>query len=390
MMAKQTPRIYFDYAAATPLDETVAQAMRQAEVHYGNPGSLHAEGRAAREALDASRADIARVLAARPDEIVFTASSTESNNLAIFGALTAIQIPGATVLTLATEHAAVRRPMEVLREQGVSVTDVALRPDGRIDLESLGDALDDTVVLVSLAMVASEIGSLQPMGEIGKLIVAARADRQERGITTPLIFHTDAASAAGLQSLHVSRLGVDLMTFGAGKLYGPTGIAALYVRTGTPLAPMLLGGGQEHGRRAGTESITLCVGFARALVLAEDMRKSEVERLKGLRSELADLLRDIPGLTFNTELKHSLVNTLNVSVAGHDGEDLVLALDARGYAVATGAACAESSAEPSHVLLAIGRTKEIAQASLRISLGRQTTHAQIVGLSQAIRAIMKV
>lgn len=388
-MMAQTPRIYFDYAAATPLDASVAQAIQEAEASFGNPASLHAEGRAAREVLDRSRADIARVLAARPEEIVFTSSSTESNNLAIFGALTAIQLPHATVLTLATEHAAVRRPMEVLREQGVQVVDLALRPDGRVDLGAMREALTDDVLLISLAMVTSEIGTLQPMSEISKLIATARADRKQRKVATPLVFHTDAASSAGLQSLHVSRLGVDLMTFGASKIYGPAGIAALYVRTGTPLAPMILGGGQERGRRAGTESVPLCVGFAHALVLAEEMRKAEADRLKVLRSELAELLSDISGLTLNTELKHSLVNTLNVSLADKDGEDIVLALDARGYATATGAACAESSQAPSHVLLAIGKTTESAQSSLRITLGRRTDHEQVVGLSQAIHDIME-
>ena len=381
-------RHYFDYAAATPLDQDVATAMHDAEALIGNPASLHAEGRAAREALDQARADIANVLAARPDEIVFTSSSTEANNLAIFGALTGVHLPGAVVLTLATEHAAVRQPMEVLRSQGVTVVDLALRADGRVDLESLRAALTDEVVLVSIAMATSEVGTLQPMSEIGTILQEARAQRGERGITTPLIFHTDAASTAGIQSLHVSRLGIDLMTFAASKVYGPVGIAALYIRTGTPLAPMLVGGGQELGRRAGTESVVLAVGFAVALVRAEAMRKAEIVRLKALREQLYQGLADLPGMLVNSDLRHSLVTTLNISFANRDGEDLVLALDARGFAVATGAACAESSRKPSHVLLALGRTEDEAQGSLRVSLGRPTQTEEIVELIAAIRAII--
>lgn len=383
-------RYYFDYAAATPLDPSTVAVMAQAQQQYGNPASLHAEGRAAREALDACRADIARVLAARPEEIVFTSSSTESNNLAIFGSFAAIHHPKMTVLTLATEHAAVRRPMDVLREQGMTVKDLVIGEDGRIDLDAFQNALTDDVVLVSLAMVTSEIGTLQPMNECAKIVKYVREDRVSRGVKTPIIFHTDAASSAGLLSLHVSRLGVDLMTFGASKIYGPTGIAALYVKTGTPLVPMVLGGGQERSRRAGTESIPLAVGFAHAVMQAEGMRKAESARLHTLRAQLWDNLKDIPGIRLNSPLRHSLVNTLNVSFDSKDGEDLVLALDARGFAVATGAACAESSQEPSHVLLAIGRTPAEAQGSLRITLGRQTTKQSIDKLSAAIRVIMTV
>lgn len=381
-------RVYLDYAAATPLDPSVNRAMDEAEAQFANPASLHAEGRAAREALDGARADIARVLAARPDEIIFTSSTTEANNLALFGALAAVGHERVTVLTVATEHAAVRQPMRVLREQGVVVREVSLREDGRVELEALKDALTDDVVLVSVAMVTSEVGTLQPMGEIAQLVKSTRADRQARDVKTPLLFHSDAAAAAGLLSLHVSRLGIDLMTFGASKLYGPVGIAALYVRTGTPLAPMLLGGGQERGRRAGTEPVALCVGFATALTQSEGARKTELARLQDLRAQLQRELGEIPGARFNHSPKHSLANTLNLSLDGRDGEDLALALDARGFAVATGAACAESQREPSHVLRALGRSESEAQGSLRITLGRQTTSEEVMAFAKALREVV--
>lgn len=387
---KSPHRYYFDYAAATPLDQEVLNAMREAELLYGNTSSLHAEGRLARVALDMARARIAQVLAARPDEIVFTSGATESNNLALFGALTALHDPEAEVLTLPTEHASVRQPLRTVREQGMVVTELALRPDGRVDMDDFRARLSDSVALISIALTTSEIGIIQPLREISRFIEDVRVDRVRRGIERPLLFHTDAASAAGLQSLHVSRMGVDLMTIAASKIYGPAGIAALYVRTGTPLAPMFIGGGHELGRRAGSEPVGLAVGFATALTKSESLRKSEVKRLKALRDRLWVGIADIPGIVLNSEMKHSLVNTLNVSFDGRDGEDLVLGLDARGFAVATGAACAESSREPSHVLRALGRSASQAQGSLRISLGRHTQVSDIDALIAAIRAIIAV
>lgn len=381
-------RYYFDYAAATPLDADAEQAMRQAEQLVGNPASLHTEGQASREALEQARKDVAKVLGARTNEIIFTSSATESDNLAILGTITACGKPNARVITLATEHAAVRACANVVRASGYDVVDAPLDDTGLVQPNDIHDLITDDTVLISIAMATSEIGTLQPISEIGKLVRATRGERAERGIDTPLIFHTDASACAGLLPLTVDRLGVDLMTLSSSKVYGPHGAAALYVASGTPLTPLIIGGGQELSLRAGTPNTPAVVGFATALQKAEDMRRDEARRLHDLRDQLWKELKKLPGIMRNGYAKHSLANLLNVSFPDRDGESLVLKLDARGFAVATGAACAESSRAPSHVLLAIGRTETEAQGSLRISLGRETTEAAVKALAQAIRAII--
>lgn len=385
---KKITRHYFDYAAATPLLPAVAASMAKAQQLTGNPSSLHAEGRAAREAVDQARIEVARVLAVKPQEIVFTSGPTESNNLAIFGSLTAIGFPKGEVLTLATEHPSVRQPLSAVKAHGYSVLDVPMQEDGRVDLSAFKKLLSPKTMLVSVAMATPEIGTVQPFREIAELIRHERARRIEQGSELPLLFHTDASSAAGLRPLAVDRFGFDLMSLGSAKVYGPHGVGALYVKAGTPLAPQLLGGGQELHLRAGTENIVGVVGFAKALQLAEAARHEEVIRLAEVRSCLWEALKDTAGITLNTTLKYSLPNTLNISFDTRDGEDLVLALDARGFAVATGAACAESSQAPSQVLLALGYSRERAQGSLRITLGRDSTASSVSSLAQAIRAIL--
>lgn len=382
-------RHYFDYAAATPLDEDAAQAMRAAEADFANPSSLHSEGQAAKERLAAARKSVAKVLGAREREIVFTSSATEADNLALLGALTAAGKPGGRVLTLATEHAAVRACSNVARASGYDVVDVTIDGKGMIDLDGLKQQLNDETILISVAMATSEIGTLQPISEIGKVVRATRGDRAQRGISTPIILHTDTSACAGLLPLQVDRLGVDLMTLSSAKVYGPHGAAALYVASGTPLTPLIIGGGQESSLRAGTPNIPAIVGFAAALTKAESLRRAEHSRLLELRNSLWDQLKPISGILLNGHPTKRLANLLSFSVPGQDGENLVLKLDAAGFAVATGAACAESNQAPSHVLLAIGRTSDEAQGSLRISLGRMTTQADIDSLAQAIHAILE-
>ncbi len=381
-------RYYFDYAAATPLDDDVARQMHTARNQFANPASLHAEGRAAREVLEGARKRIAGVLDAQTREIVFTSGATESDNLAILGALTASGEVGARVITAPTEHAAVRACTQVARASGYDVVEVAVAETGMIDLVAVRKLMTDTTVLISIAMATSEIGTVQPIAEIGRLVREVRTDRETRGIATPIIFHTDASASLGFLPLSVDRLGVDLMTLASAKIYGPTGIGALYVRRGTPLTPIIIGGRQELSLRSGTPPVDLAVGFAVAATKAETLRKKEVRRLQALRDELWEQLREIPGIAFNGHKKKHLAGLLSISFSGFDGENLVLALDAAGFAVATGAACAESSDEPSHVLLALGRTQAEAQGSLRISLGRNSTEADVKKLASAIRKIV--
>lgn len=381
-------RYYFDYAAATPLDDKVAQAMQSARAQFANPASLYAEGRAAREALDSARKQIASVLGAQAREIIFTSGATESDNLAIFGSLTASGQNQAHIITAPTEHAAVRSCIQVAQASGYKVQEIEISETGMVDLESATQYINDDTVLISIAMATSEIGTIQPIAEIGQLVRKIRVDRQARGIATPIIFHTDASAALGFLPLSTDRLGVDLMTLSSTKAYGPAGIGALYVRRGTPLTPLIVGGQQEFSLRSGTPATELAVGFAVAATIAEKLRKKEVARLKLLRDELWRELQKIPNIIFNGYKKRHLAGILNVAFPGFDGEDLVLALDAAGFAVATGAACTESSNEPSHVLMALGLTRTQAQGSLRISLGRETTQSDVAKLASTIAKIV--
>ena len=395
-LAKQlAKRAYFDYAAATPLDADVSAAMHQLEKMVGNPSSLHAEGQQIRQHMDQARATIAQTLAVNPDEIVFTSGATEADNLAVFGTVTASGNRQAEMITIATEHHGVRSACQVIEASGYRVHNVRLRPSksggsgGLVDVSQLAELINDQTVLVTMALANSETGVIQPIAEIGKIIAKVKAERAKSGNQWPLNFHTDASAAAGWLPLMVDRLGVDLMTVSSAKLYGPAGAGLLYVRRETPLTPIIIGGGQERSRRAGTENVPAIVGFASAMVKAEAIRKSESRRISQLRDELWSRLKDIPEIIRNGDIQHCLPNILNISLPGQDGESLVLKLDAAGFAVATGAACAESAHQPSHVLLALGLTEAEAQSSLRISLGRPTTSAQINALAKAIHAIIQ-
>lgn len=381
-------RYYFDYAAATPLDSDAARAMEEAHQIWANPASLHADGRAARELLEASRSKIARILGAQTKEIIFTSGATESDNLAILGSLTACGQEGARIVTLVSEHVAVRACMQVASASGYDVVEAKIDDTGMVNVADLRTVIDDQTVLISVAMATSEIGTVQPIGEIGQFVRQIRAERKANHNLTPLIFHTDASNALGLLPLAVDRLGVDLMTISSAKAYGPAGIGALYVRRSTPLTPIIIGGRQESSLRSGTPAVELAVGFATAATKAETMRKSEVKRLQDLGEVFSKGLKNIPGVRLNGHKKKRLASVINLSFAGRDGEDLVLALDAAGFAVATGAACAESSDEPSHVLLALGRTRAEAQSSLRISFGRSTTIQDVKKLTSAISKIV--
>ncbi|MEI7818757.1 MAG: cysteine desulfurase family protein [bacterium] len=382
-------RYYFDFAGSTPLDQAVAKKMQVVQEMYGNPSSLHAEGRAARTELDASRSAVAQVLGARASEIIFTSGSTEADNLAIFGSVTAAGQPQAEVITIGTEHAAIQACCNVIVESGYRVHRASVDHEGRINISEIKQLITDATVLISIALGNSEIGTIQPIAKLGQLVQAVRTDRLKRGIKIPLSLHTDASACGGLTSLAVEKLGVDLMTVSSPKVYGPHGSAALYVRTGTPLTPVIIGGGQESGIRAGTENIAAISGFALALTKAKSLRKSEVQRLELLRDQLWGLLKDSPGIRRNGSVKYALPHILNVSFSGSNGEDIALKLDAAGFAVATGAACAESNRQPSHVLREIGLSDDDAQGSLRISLGRSTNSAMIDSLVRTIKKVVQ-
>jgi len=371
---KTGPSIYLDYAATTPLDPRVEEAMRPfGRAIFGNPSSLHAFGREARAALDTARDRIADLLGARAEEIIFTSGGTEADNLAVKGVARALKGRGTHIVTTAFEHHAVLESCQALENEGFSVTYLKPNTDGLISPADVEQAITSDTVLVSVMYANNEVGTVQPIAEIGRIC---------RGQRVP--FHTDAVQAASELPLNVRDLQVDLLTLSAHKLYGPKGAGALYVRTGTRLRPIIDGGGQEHERRAGTENVAGLVGFAAALELAHT--HAETARIHALREMLIDGLLTIPDSRLHGSRGQRLANNVNVGFAGVPGETLLLALDLAGIAVSTGAACSAVAVEPSHVLQSMSYPRIRAQEALRLTLGRNTTEAEIRTVIDAVAA----
>jgi cysteine desulfurase len=357
--------VYLDHHATTPLDPRVLDAMLPyLTERFGNPHSAqHAHGWAAEQAVDAARAQVAGLIGALPEEIVFTSGATEANNLAIRGAVNAGE--RRHMVTSVTEHPCVLETCRGLGRDGFEVTELPVRADGLIGLDAVRKALRPATALVSIMAANHEIGVLQPLAEIGRLC-------RERGI----LLHTDAAQAAPWIPLDVAALGVDLTSLSAHKLYGPKGIGALYVRRGVRLVPLFAGGGQERGLRPGTLPTPLCVGFGTACALAQAELGPEAARVRVLRDRLYDGLRQaLPGIRLNGAASPRLPNNLNLCVPGIDAEDLLAALPE--LALATGAACASATQQPSPVLRALGLSDEAIQGSIRIGLGRTTTALEV-------------
>lgn len=362
--------IYLDYAAATPLDERVFAAMRPFYVaNFYNPSAAYMAGRAVRNALDEARHALAAEIGAKRDEIVLTAGATESINLAFRGLLE----PNDHLVIGATEHPAVRNIAMQYR-----YSEAGSDKHGVITAEAVQAAITDETKLVSVTAADSELGTIQQLSKVGEVIQTIREDRRLRGITTPLYFHSDASQAAGVIDLHVSRLGVDLLTLNAAKCYGPKQVGLLWVASYISLKPLIYGGGQERGLRAGTENVAGAVGFALSLHIAQKQRHSESKRLQTLRDRLQEKLTSaIPELIVNGSEKKRLPGHLNISLGGLDAERVVFNLDSRGIMVATGAACAANKGTRSQVLVATGMSDSQADGSLRFSLGRNTTDAEI-------------
>jgi cysteine desulfurase len=362
--------IYLDRHATTPVDPRVLAAMLPYFTeHFGNPTSTtHQYGWAAEAAVTSARETIATAIGASPAEIVFTSGATEANNLAIKGVAEAYFAKGQHIITLQTEHNAVLDPCQYLESLGFTVTYLPVNPDGLVDLDRLKNAMRPDTTLVSIMAANNEIGVLQPIAEIGKLC-------REREV----LFHTDAAQAIGQIPLDVNALNIDLMSLTAHKVYGPKGTGALYVRRRNPrvqLSPQLHGGGHERGRRSGTLYPPQIVGFAKAVELAIAEMAVETERLTELRSRLWAQLSQLEGIYLNGHPTHRLPGNLNISVAGVDGNALLLGLRPT-VALSSGAACSSAKIEPSHVLRAIGRSESLAYAALRFGIGHNNTVAQI-------------
>jgi cysteine desulfurase len=374
--------VYLDHAATTPLDERVLQAMLPYFAdRFGNPSSIHRAGRVALDALDESRDAIARVLGAGAKEIIFTGGGSEADNLAIKGVALAQRRAGkgAHLITSAIEHHAVLHAVEYLQSFGFEATFLPVDDDGLVRPEDLRAAIRPDTVLASIMYANNEIGSVQPIAELGAICRA-------RGV--PL--HTDAVQAAGALPLDVEALQVDLLSLTAHKFYGPKGVGALYVRRGTPLLPQISGGGQERRRRAGTENVPAIVGMATALRLAEEQREQYVAHCTALRDRLAaGLLVRVPRSSLNGHPTRRLPNNVNVAFEFVEGESVLLLLDQRGIAASSGSACTSGSLEASHVLLALGLPDERAIGSVRFSLGRSTTDADVDYVLEALPPLIE-
>ena len=394
---------YLDHAAATPLDSRVFKAMKPfLQTVYGNPSSLHHKGVEAKNAIENARKTIAGLITARPEEIVFTFGGTESCNLAIFGSLGAIKGERGHIITTAIEHHAVLEPLLELKKQGWKITYLKPNREGLVDAGLIQKAIQPNTALVTVMYANNEIGSIEPVAQIGRAIAQVNQVRARKKLK-PIVFHTDACQAVGTLDLNVNRLQVDLMSVSASKIYGPKGIGFLYIRKGISVAPIILGGGQEHGKRSGTENVAGIVGMAKALELAESVREKENQRLIGLRDfAIKAIKRNFPRAVLNgPESKpphgkfeprylNRLPNNINFTFPGIEGEALMLYLDAEGIYVSTGSACATGSTDASHVLTAIGRNAQDAKSSIRITLGRATGRVDLTRLLQALKKNIKL
>jgi len=363
-MSQKMKRIYLDHAATTPADKRVVAAMLPyfAEI-FGNPSGIHSFSRETKDAVAEARGVIAAFIGATPDEIVFTSGGTESNNTAIKGIAYAGCEKGNHIITSKIEHRAVLEPCRFLERQGFKVTYLPVDKYGTVDPDEVKKAIADKTILISIMHANNEIGTIQPVNEIGKIA-------SERGV----YFHTDAVQTMGHLHVDVNDLNVDLLSASAHKLYGPKGVGILYIRKGVRMHSFMHGGDQEKGRRASTLNVPGIVGFGKAVELEGQEMKGEEERLRPLRNHLIKgILERVKGAFLNGHPDLRLPNNVNVSIPHVEGESMLQSLDKSGIACSTGSACVSSSLDVSHVLMAIGVPPEVAQGSLRFSLGRSTT-----------------
>jgi cysteine desulfurase len=374
------PRVYLDHAATTPVDPEVAEAM--ARVYrdvQGNPSSIYAEGRAARALVDEAREQVAEAIGAQPAEIVFTSGGTEADNLAIRGALRARRDERDGLVTVATEHHAVLDTARDLAEHAhVRLTVLPVDGDGRVTAHAVAAALDDRTSLVSVMHANNEIGTLQPIAEIGAVC-------RERGVT----FHSDAVQSVGALAFDVRKIPVDLVSLNAHKFYGPKGVGGLYVRRGTRVATMQTGGGQEKGRRTGTENVAGIVALGVAMRIATARREAESPRQAALRDRIIDgVVARLPDARVTGHRTERLPNNASFVFPGADGTSLVAALDMAGFSVSSGSACTSGDTEPSHVILALGIDRETAKGSLRVTVGRSTSEADVDAFLAALPQVV--
>ncbi len=361
-------RIYLDHAATTPVKPEVLEAMLPwFTQQYGNPMSIHGEGRQTRKAVEEARAKVAAAIGADPTEIYFTGCGTESDNWALKGAAFGSVKKGKHIITTAIEHHTVLHTCEFLEKQGFEVTYLPVDGDGVVSLDALREAIRPDTILISVMYANNEIGTIQPVEEIARIA-------REHGIP----FHTDAVQAVGAIPIDVHGTGIDMLSLSAHKFYGPKGVGALYIRRGLRIENNQFGGAQERGRRGGTENVPGLVGLGRAIELATSDLPAHMARQTALRDRLIDgILAEIPDCRLNGHRTQRLPNNVNVSVRYIEGEALLLRLDLAGIACSSGSACTSGSLDPSHVLLAIGLPHEVAHGSMRMTLGDGTTDRDV-------------
>jgi len=371
-------RIYLDYAATTPVDPRVFKAMEPYfSKKYGNPSSIHSFGEEAQAAIDEAKGQVAKFLSCKLSEIVFTGSASESDNLAIRGLLKALKRrkregEKVHIITSEIEHKAILETCEDLEKDGVKVSYIPVGRDGIVNLDDLRAEITSETDLVSIMYVNNETGVIQPIEKIGRMLEEINKTKEHR-----IFFHADAVQAANWLNCKVDDLKVDLLTLSGHKIYGPKGVGVLYIRQGTPISPLITGGDQEWGLRAGTENTAAIVGLGEAIAEIKN-QKSKVKNIIKLRDRLIkEVLRKIPGSKLNGELKNIAPHIANFSFLGIEGEAIVLSLDQEGIAASTGSACSSRALLPSHVLMAMGLSEPEAHSSLRVSLGRYTTAKEI-------------
>ena len=388
-------RIYLDYASVTPVRKEARRAYEEASRLVGNPGSIHQEGVEAKRSLEESRASIAKELGCKAREIVFTSGLTEANNLAILGLANRLEriqeatplesgLKGTHWIVSAIEHQSVLECFVEIERRGGKVTHIDPEANGVVSAQKLANALRPETALVSIGWANSEIGTIQPVREIS---FAIRAHEKKTG--SSVLLHSDAGQGPLYLAPEVHTLGVDLFSLGSGKLHGPRGAGALYICKRAELAPIIIGGGQERGMRAGTEAPALAAGFAAALAAVGRERCFEAKRLGEMRDELADnIMKTVPCAVVNGDLRHALPHMLNISIPSINSEYVVMALDRAGIAVSTKSACSEGRRNESHVVAALPGGSERAKSTIRCSLGRETTRGDVLNFTKQLVRIV--
>jgi cysteine desulfurase len=373
-------RVYLDNNATTPLAPEVFEAMKPYLIEdFGNASSIHWFGQRAKNAVEKARQQVAKLLNARPNEVIFTSGGTESDNAAIFGIVQAARVANPHIITTGIEHHAVLNTAQVLEKRGVSVTYVRVGASGVIDPEDVQRAIRHETVLISIMHANNEVGTIQPLAEIGA--IAREHD---------IYFHSDAVQSVGKIPIDVEKLGVDLLSLSAHKLNGPKGVGAMYIRKGAILRPLLYGGHHERDRRPGTENVPGIVGLGMAAEFAGSHLEENGQGIAALRDRLErGILDEVPAVGVNGDPAQRLPNTSNLCFDCVEGEGFVIAMDLKGFACSTGAACSSGSVEPSHVLSAIGRTPEQARSSIRFSLGRYNTAEDVDAMLATLPAVVE-